>query len=456
MDKKKIFKDKKVLVIGMGRSGQAAAAALMDQGAVISLQDSKEGCVSEDLMAQYAEYGAACWFGSIPDDLDTYDTVVISPGVPKELDFVQEAVNAGAELIGELELAYRISEGTYIAITGTNGKTTTTTLTGEIFKASGRKTDVVGNIGHAVAWKAIEATEDEWLVTEASSFQLDTIRDFRPKVAAVLNLAPDHLDRHKTYENYIKAKARIFENQTNEDFLVLNHDDEATIKLMEDTDAVVIPFSRVLELELGAFVKDDKIVIKNLEGEIVEICEVSDLKIPGSHNLENALAAAAICYFAGIGADVIAGVLKTFKGVEHRIEDCGQVNGVRYFNDSKGTNPDAAIKAIQALEKDIVLIAGGYDKGSEFDDFVAMFPGRVKHVVLLGKTAVKIKNTAEKAGYNETTIMKDMKACVEEASRIAQKGDCVLLSPACASWDMYDSYEQRGRDFKKCVEELKK
>lgn len=456
MNKEKEFKGKKVLVVGMGRSGLAAAEALMDQGAVITLQDSKENCVDDKTLERYKAYGIRCCFGAKPDDAETYDVVVISPGVPKELDFVKKAVSNGAELIGELELAYRIGSGTYIAITGTNGKTTTTTLVGEIFKASGRKTEVVGNIGIPVASKAIDAADDEWLVTETSSFQLDTIRDFRPKVSAILNLAPDHLDRHKTYENYIAAKARIFENQTKEDFLILNHDDEDTIKLAAQSKAVVIPFSRSLELKIGAFVHDGMITIADLAENTHEICRADELLIPGTHNLENALAAAAVAFFAGIDTKTIATVLKEFKGVEHRIEDCGEIDGVRYINDSKGTNPDAAEKAIKAMKENILLIAGGYDKGSDFTEFAKLFEGRVKHVLLLGTTAVKIKEAAEKAGYTETTIMKDMPACVLEASRLAEPGDVVLLSPACASWDMYDSYEQRGRHFKECVEALKK
>ena len=456
MSKEKIFKDKKVMVVGMGRSGIAAAQALMDQQAKIYLQDSKEECVSAELMEQYRQYGAECLFGRLPDEDERFDAVVISPGVPKELDFIQNAVKNGATLLGELELAYMVGEGHYVAITGTNGKTTTTTLVGEIFKESGRKTEVVGNIGTAVASKAISAQPDEWLITEVSSFQLDTIHSFRPDVSAILNLAPDHLDRHKTYENYIAAKARVFENQTKDDYLVLNQDDEEVMKLMKDSKAVVIPFSRSLKLDIGAYVDEGRIVITDLSGNVHDICGEEELKIPGSHNLENALAAAAIAFFAGIEPEVIAGVLKKFKGVEHRIEDCGEVNGVRYINDSKGTNPDAATKAIQAMKENIILIAGGYDKGSDFTEFTKLFEGRVKHVLLMGKTAVKFKEAAEKNGYMETTIMQDMPSCVNEAARIAKPGDVVLLSPACASWDMYESYEKRGEHFKQCVEELKK
>lgn len=456
MSREKVFKDKKVLIVGMGRSGIAAAQALMDQGAEIYLQDSKEDCVSEELRQSYDEYGATCLFGRLPGENEKFDAVVVSPGVPKELEFIQNAAANGAAVIGELELAYVIGDGHYVAITGTNGKTTTTTLVGEIFKESGRKTDVVGNIGVAVASKAVSAVPEEWLITEVSSFQLDTIETFKPEISAILNLAPDHLDRHKTYENYIAAKARVFENQTNENYLILNQDDEEVMKLMKKSNAVVIPFSRSLKLDIGAYVEEGRIVISDLSGGKHDICGQEELKIPGTHNLENALAAAAIAFFAGIDTKVIAKVLREFKGVEHRIEDCGEVNGVRYINDSKGTNPDAATKAIQAMKENIILIAGGYDKGSDFTEFTKLFEGRVKHVLLMGKTAVKFKDAAEKNGYMETTIMKDMPSCVNEAARIAEPGDIVLLSPACASWDMYESYEKRGEHFKKCVEELKK
>ena len=447
--------EKKVLVIGMGRSGLAAADALIKCGAKVSIQDSKKDCLTNEWKKKFEVAGVKFFLGGVPADMSAFDVLVVSPGVPTKLDFIQDGIKGGAKLIGELELAYEIGKGNYIAITGTNGKTTTTTLVGEIFKASGRKTDVVGNIGLAVATKALDATDDEWLVTETSSFQLDTIDEFRPKVAAILNLAPDHLDRHGSYENYIAAKARVFENQTEEDYVVLNGDDEEVMKLAETAASKVVLFSRKEEPDLGAFVKDGVITIKE-EGKETGLCKADELLIPGSHNLENALAAAAISYFSGIEPEVITKVLKEFKGVEHRIEDCGEVKGVKFVNDSKGTNPDAAIKAIQAIDTDIILIAGGYDKGSDFGEFVGEFGDKVKQVVLLGKTAVKIKEAAEKAGYKNTTILGDMESCVSEAARLAHSGDTVLLSPACASWDMYDNFEQRGEHFKECVEKLRK
>ena len=450
------MKDKEVLVVGMGRSGIAAAYALINEGALVSVQDSKDkDKIDEDAVKIFEQKGVTMYFGEVPEDMEKFDAVVVSPGVPLTLGFIVKAEEAGAEVIGELELAYRLGKGHYAAITGTNGKTTTTTLVGEMFKASGRTTHVVGNIGVAVVSKAAQAEEDDWMVTEVSSFQLETIDTFHPVVSAILNLTPDHLDRHKTFENYIAAKARVFENQTKEDYVILNFDDPKVMELAPEAEATVVPFSRLEELPFGAFVKNGEIVIRDHDEKIVSFCRTDELLIPGSHNLENALAATACAWFAGVEKEAIVEALTTFAGVEHRIEDCGTVNGVKYVNDSKGTNPDAAIKAIQAIGKDIILIAGGYDKGSDFTEFIREFDGRVKHVILLGSTAVKIKDTAEKAGFTATTIVKDMDDCVAEAARIAREGDTVLLSPACASWDMYGSYEERGRHFKKCVEDLK-
>ena len=456
MNMKENYKGKKVLVVGMGRSGLAAVDALIKCGASVSIQDSKKDCLTDEQRSKFEKDGVKFFLGAIPAEMSSYDALVVSPGVPIKLEFIQSAVKSGVKLIGELELAYEIGKGSYVAITGTNGKTTTTTLVGEIFKESGRKTEVVGNIGLAVASKAPEATDDEWLITETSSFQLETIEYFRPKVSAILNLAPDHLDRHGSFENYIEAKARIFENQLPEDYVILNADDEETMKLAGRPKAGIILFSRKIEPEEGAFVKDGIITIKDKAKGMVQLCGADELIIPGAHNLENALAAAAISYFAGIEPEVIAKVLRSFRGVEHRIEDCGEVNGVKYVNDSKGTNPDAAIKALQAIDTGIILIAGGYDKGSDFTEFVNEFGSKVKQVVLLGKTAVKIKDTAEKAGYMNTTILGDMESCVAEAARLAKPGDTVLLSPACASWDMYDNYEIRGEHFKECVEKLRR
>lgn len=451
------MKNKKVLVVGLGNSGKAAVQAMVKLGACVSVQDSKcEEDVEQQLRTFLEDKHVTCYFGTIPEDMTAFDILILSPGVPPGLEFINEAKAAGAEIIGELEIAYRVGGGNYVAITGTNGKTTTTTLVGEIYKAAGKTTYVVGNIGVAVISKALSADDDSWLITETSSFQLETIEEFRPEVSAILNLTPDHMDRHKNMESYGKAKAAVFKNQNENQYCIINYDDKLCYDLASTCKARVVPFSRLEELDFGAFVKDGYIVIKNEEGNTIEICKCNELNIPGNHNLENALAACAIAYFGGIEPDVIADVLRSFRGVEHRIEFCNEIDGIRFVNDSKGTNPDAAIKAIEAMKENIILIAGGYDKNASFDEFVASFEGRVKALMLLGKTATKIKEAAEKRGFTNSIILKDMEACVREAYRIAKPGDVVLLSPACASWDMYSNFEQRGEHFKSCVQELER
>lgn len=448
---------KRILVVGMGKSGIAATQALLKLRAVVSVYDRKEEDKIDTSLIQFLKNKkVTCYFGEEPDNTGDLDMVVISPGVPLDTGFVQKAQDAGAEVIGELEIAYRVGKGKYIAITGTNGKTTTTTLVGEIFKNSGRKTYVVGNVGVAVISKALCTSEDDWLITETSSFQLETTKYFRPEVSALLNITPDHMDRHKTIENYAQAKAMIFKNQDQSQYFIVNYDDEESMKLIDQCPAKVIPFSRKAELKLGCYVLDGDIVIRNEQDQIIDICSKDELKIPGAHNLENALAAAAMAYFAGIPTEVIAKTLREFEGVEHRLEFSGEVDGIRFVNDSKGTNPDASIKAIEAMKDGIVLIAGGYDKGSDYEEFINAFHGKVRHLVLLGKTAPKIKETAERLGFTNITMCRDMDECVKTGFKLATPGDTVLLSPACASWDMYTCFEQRGEHFKNCVRDLEK
>ena len=451
------MKDKKVLVVGMGRSGRAAVTALHDRGAIVSIQDSKSAdAFDPEFLAEMEKAGVTAYLGCVPADMSAFDMLVLSPGVPPRVSFIEDAKASGAEVIGELELAYRLCKGSFVAITGTNGKTTTTTLVGEIYKAAGRDTIVGGNIGNAIAVDAMNAGEDTWMITETSSFQLETIRDFQPVVSAILNLTPDHMDRHGTMEEYGRVKARIFENQSPDQYCVLNYDDPACFELAEreGCKAKVVPFSRKQELEFGAFAKEGRIVIRNEAGEEIDICGADELLIPGTHNLENALAAAAVCYFGGIDPQVIGEAMKAFPGVAHRIELVREKDGVRFVNDSKGTNTDAAIKAIEAMKENIILIAGGYDKGATYDDFINVFPGRVTALILLGKTAPKIKAAAEAAGFTNITMAADMEECVAAAWEMAQPGDVVLLSPACASWDMYDNFEQRGDHFRECAKKL--
>lgn len=449
------FKDKKILIIGLGKSGLGAISPLIDNGAILSVYDKKNiEDIDKEVIELFTQNNIESFLGREPENMKVYDLLIISPGVPLDLKFISEARDLGIEIIGELELAYQFSKGKFVAITGTNGKTTTTTLLGEIFKHSGRKTEVVGNIGTPVIGKALESDEETWFITETSSFQLETISSFHPVVSVLLNITPDHMDRHKTMEGYGSVKARIFENQNENDYFVVNYDDEFAFSYGKLSKAKVVPFSRKAILIFGCYVLDGNIVIANQDEEIIQICKVNDLKIPGLHNLENALAAAAASYFAGVDTKSIAESLMSFEGVAHRLEFVREYHKVRYINDSKGTNPDASIKAIEAIDGNIILIAGGYDKGSTFETFIGSFNGKVKKMILLGKTGPFIKQTAEEMGFAEIQMAKDMDQCVEFAFQSAVPGDSVLLSPACASWDMYKCFEDRGEHFKKCVMNL--
>lgn len=449
------IKGKRVLVVGMGKSGIAAVQAMLKLGAEVAVQDAKEAeNIDKQLLNFLAGKGVKCYFHEIPENVEKFDMMILSPGVNPELPFIRKAEEGGAEIIGELEIAYRIARGTFVAITGTNGKTTTTTLVGEIFKNAKRKTFVVGNIGVAVISKALESQEEDWLVTETSSFQLQTTRYFKPAVSAILNLTPDHLNRHHTMEEYGRAKAKIFKNQDESGYCVVNYDDKTCFALTEGCKAKIVPFSRKEELDFGAYLKGEMLVIRNEKGELVEICNRNNLKIIGDHNVENCLAAAAICYFAGIAPEVITQTIVSFGGVEHRIEFAGELKGVKFYNDSKGTNVDAAVIALKAIKGNIILIAGGDGKGQEFDELIRNFGGKVKKLVLIGRDGKIIADTARRMGFTDFVYGKDMDECVKLAFGAAEAGDTVLLSPACASWDMYDNFEQRGKHFKECVTRL--
>ena len=446
---------KKVLVVGLGKSGKAAARVLNEEGAKVYVQDNS---TSDKLDTQFLKYmdneGIEAILGQEPDDMGKYDMLVLSPGVPSDLGFIEEAGKSGAEVIGEVELAYRISEGNFVAITGTNGKTTTTSLVGKIFEDAGMKTSVVGNIGDPVVAHAEESTSDDWLITEMSSFQLESIQDFRPRLAAILNITPDQLNRHKTMEAYAEAKANVMKNQTEDDYFIYNKDDDMVREIAENAEAKTIAFSTKGGNDAGAYLCDNKIIVIDERGAEHFICNREDIRIIGDHNVENVLAATALAYFAGIKPEVIGDSIRDFAGVEHRIEFCGRVDDVEYYNDSKGTNTDAAIIALKALDKDIILIAGGDAKSQDFDEFASMLKGRVHALILLGRDAGIIEEAALKHGFNDIYRCKDMPECVRKASELARPGDKVLLSPACASWDMYDNFEQRGKHFKNCIKEL--
>lgn len=445
------YNGKKALVCGMARSGIAAAKLLNRLGAGVTLQDMKKREeISADVLALEGE-GIVLYTGANPDEIAcAQDLIVLSPGIPCDLPFIAAAENAGIEVISEVELAYRLTPCPITAITGTNGKTTTTTLTGEIMKTAYSGTAVVGNIGVPYSEEVERLTEEDWVVAEISSFQMEKAKEFHPHISAVLNITPDHLNRHKTMDVYIAMKERVFAKQTAEDFCILNHGDAACRKMADKTAAKVFFFDSSETLAEGIYLDGDAIEVR--WGAINEtLIHVDELQILGVHNYENVMAAAAMGICAGIALDTIRTVLKGFAGVAHRIEYVATVDGVDYYNDSKGTNVDASIRAVLAMKKPIVLIGGGYDKGSSFDEWTKLFPGRVKHLVLIGVTAPKVRASAEKFGFTAISDCETFAEAVDLCREKAEDGDCVLLSPACASWGMFDNYEQRGDMFKEQV-----
>lgn len=442
---------KKTLVVGAGKSGIAASLFLAAKGAEVELTDSKSAG-ELNIPASLAEARIKLSLGSYPVvGSGEYTLLVVSPGVPLAAAPVKNALKAGIPVVGELELAARFVRAPVVAITGTNGKTTTTALIGEIFQNAGCHTLVAGNIGKPL----IEEAENDYdvIVLEVSSFQLETASTFKPRVGAVLNITPDHLDRHLTVENYALIKARLFANQDNHDFAVLNHDDPHTKSLSLMCPGKVVYFSRLARLREGVFVQNGQIVNIS-EGQTEYILPIEELKIPGAHNLENALAAVACCRFLGVGTQILAGALRNFAGVAHRLELVGKVDDVRYVNDSKGTNPDASIKALGSFSAPVVLIAGGRNKGNDFTDFVRAIKEKTRALILLGESAGEIGRLAQKEGVINIRRAKDMENAVYLARDEARAGDVVLLSPGCASWDMFANYEERGNLFKKIVLEM--
>lgn len=452
----------KILVIGAARSGVAVSKLLMDCGKAVVLTDNRPEDVVlaefpqvRETLAELEEKGIETVFGRQIDTkvINEIDRVVTSPGVPLTIPIIAEAYRCGVPVIGEAELAYCMTKAPFVAITGTNGKTTTTTLTGEIFKNSGRKTYTVGNIGDPISNYVMEAAPEDVFVTEISAFQLETINKFRPVASAILNLSPDHMDRYGTMENYIAAKARIFENQRGEDFLVLNADDEQVCELGRQAQCRKYYFSLDKKVAQGAYAMDGGIFINDNES-VIPICRIEEMGIKGPHNVQNALAATVLAYFMGVDVVSIAETLKSFGGVEHRQEFVANIDGVDYINDSKGTNTNAAIVALNAMTKPVILIAGGYDKKEDYSEFIEVVRKKVKRMVLVGATASQIEETAESQGYYSTVRVGDYDEAVKVASECAAPGDVVLLSPACASWDMFDNFEIRGQVFKDLVKRI--
>ncbi len=445
---------KKVVVVGTGVSGIGSAGLLERVGARVVIYDGNGKLDKNAVLAKLpTETEAEIVIGELTDDvLSETELAVISPGVPIDSPVVRRFEEAKIPVWGEIELAYNYEKGTVYAITGTNGKTTTTTLVGEIMRAFNEKTFVVGNIGTSYTGETLRTSADSVTVAEISSFQLESTHDFAPKGTAILNITPDHLDRHYTMENYIAVKESITRNQGSDGFCVLNYDDEV-LREFGKTLHDPIYFSRKAKLEKGAYL--DGTMIKYADGmKVTDIIDVNDMFIFGSHNYENVMAAAAIAINAGVPVKVITDTVKNFKGVEHRIEFVREKDGVVYYNDSKGTNPDSSIKALEAMSRPTLLIAGGYDKHSEFDGFIDAFEGKVKFMALIGATAPKIEKTALARGFDRVLRADSLEEAVKICSEHAKSGDAVLLSPACASWDMFKSYEERGRLFKEYVGRL--
>lgn len=448
------FTGKTVLVVGTGISGVAAVKLLVSQSASVILMDGNASLDPAAIAEKFSpEVPYDLILGDLPDKtIRRIDIAVLSPGVPTDLPFVVKLQESGIPVIGEIELAYLCGQGHVLAITGTNGKTTTTALTGEIMKAYYDSVFVVGNIGMPYTEYVSEMQPDTFTVAEISSFQLETVQHFCPQVSAILNITPDHLNRHHTMECYAQTKARIAMNQTKQEICVLNYEDPWLQKLAGEIPAEIFWFSSARELDRGIFLRGHEIVYRDTE-EII-ICQTDELLLLGVHNYENIMAAVAISMKAGVPVDVIRQVVRNFKAVEHRIEYVREVDGVKYYNDSKGTNPDAAIKAVEAMVSPTIVIGGGYDKDSTYEEWIDSFGDIVRGLVLLGQTKDKIAKTAEEAGFTAVTKVETLEEAVKEAAKQAKPGYAVLLSPACASWGMFRNYEERGDLFKKIVNEM--
>ena len=451
------YENKKVLIVGMARSGIAAAKLLAARGARVTVNDSKSEKEMAEALAALRELPVERRFGCPADGLlEGMDVLVISPGIPDTAPFVRRAREQGLYVIGELELAYQLSRGTLISVSGTNGKTTTVSLLGEIFQNSGKRTHVVGNIGYPYSLAALESRKEDVVVCEVSSFQMETADTYHPHVALLTNITEDHLNRHGTMEVYTAMKMRMFRNQTSEDYAIFNADDPGSAGLSRQVKSHVLKFSRRKEVREGAFVRDSMIVIR-LNGEERNVCGTQDVRIPGPHNLENALAAVCAAAAMNVPVPVIRHSLKTFRGVEHRIESVRILDGVEYYNDSKGTNVDSTIKAVETMTRPTVILLGGYDKHTSFDPLseeILRHPDTIREVVILGETADQIQTSLRNHGFTRITRASDLREAVEKARGLATEGWNILLSPACASFDQFKDYEERGRVFKKIVNEL--
>ena len=449
------FLEKNVVVVGAGKSGIGAITLLHSLGANITLFDGNEKADIDVLKEQVASFGVKeVYVGNLPEEVvNSTQMLVLSPGVPTDTEFVDKFRENGAVILGEIELGYQASKGKLIGITGTNGKTTTTTLVGQIMDEYFGNTFVVGNIGNPYTLEALKTTEDSVTVAEISSFQLETAIDFKPNVSAILNVTPDHLNRHHTMENYAGAKEAIAKNQTAGDTCVLNYENEYTRDFGARCHAKVVYFSSQRKLDEGYYLEGEDIVVAE-DKKVKKLMNIQDMNLVGVCNVENVMAAIAIAKAMGVPYENILSTVKRFKAVEHRIEFVATKKGVDYYNDSKGTNPDAAIQGIKAMCKPTVLIGGGYDKENEYDDWIEAFDGKVKLFVLIGQTREKIAACARAHGFEEIVMADTFEEAMDICIQNANPGDAVLLSPACASWGMFPNYEVRGKIFKEIVNSI--
>ena len=450
------LQEKKFLVVGTGKSGIAAAELLVSHQMQVIIFDENPNLDAGDVWDQSQKLGMVpVVIGKLPDEVkEKIDICVLSPGVPIELPIIQEIIHKGVIVWGEIELAYRFGKGRIIAITGTNGKTTTTTLVGEIMKQQFSSVKVVGNIGIPYTTVVDDIDNESVVVAEISSFQLETIDEFHPQVSAILNVQPDHLNRHHTMKNYIDTKEQILKNQTIDDVCILNFDDEITREIGTRAKSKVIFFSTKEKLDDGFFVQDDGIY-RSIHGETTYWMNIYDMNLVGMCNVENVMAAMAISEYMEVPREVVVSTIRDFKAVEHRIEFVANKNGVVFYNDSKATNPDAAIQGIRAMSRPTVLIGGGYDKGNDFDFWIQSFDQKVKLLILIGATAEKIAEAAKRNGLTAIRFADSLEEAMEIAIQEATTGDAVLLSPACASWGMFLNYEERGKLFKSIVHDIK-
>ncbi|HHX12854.1 MAG TPA: UDP-N-acetylmuramoyl-L-alanine--D-glutamate ligase [Clostridiales bacterium] len=446
------LRGKKVLVFGAAKSGISATRLLQKLETNVILYDSNTKLKVEDFKDKLdTKDNFQLLTGELTENIiNTLDLVILSPGVPIDLVEVKVIKEKNIPIWGEIELAYRNAKGTIIGITGTNGKTTTTYLVGEIMSAYFNDVYVVGNIGNPFTDIALYTTDDSVIIAEISSFQLETIDEFKPEISTILNISQDHLNRHHTMETYIAMKENIAKKQTSKELCILNYEDEILRQIADRLNTKIMYFSSERRLDKGLFLENGTIYYKDEEKE-QKVCDIRDLKILGKHNYENVMAAVGIALSAGVAMDTIKEAVRSFQAVEHRIEFVETIAGVTYYNDSKGTNPDASIKAVQAMISPTILIAGGYDKGLEFDQWIKSFDKKIKCLILLGQTREKIGDTAKKYGFDNIVMVNSLEEAVKVSAKKAVHGDAVLLSPACASWGMFDNYEQRGQLFKEYV-----